>query len=52
MKNYTIRLCYVAEPHGAVGYLGLKKIWFIRDWVVFFRNNILKVLDVVEEVLQ
>ena len=54
MKNIFSNTGYIAEPHGAVGYLGLKKEMLnYHDSVGFFLETAhpIKFLDVVEPVL-
>ena len=54
IKNIYINSGYVAEPHGAIGYLGLKKeLQNYNDAIGFFLETAhpIKFLDVVEPVL-
>ena len=54
IKNIYINCGYVAEPHGAIGYLGLKKeLQNYNDAIGFFLETAhpIKFLDVVEPVL-
>ncbi|RSC93184.1 threonine synthase [Tenacibaculum singaporense] len=52
MKNIYKNSSYIADPHGAVGYLGLKKYDLDSDFGIFLETaHPVKFLDVVEDVL-
>ncbi|MEQ3499270.1 threonine synthase [Tenacibaculum sp. SSH1-16] len=52
MKNIYKTSTYITDPHGAVGYLGLKKHELQNEYGIFLETaHPVKFLDVVEEVL-
>ncbi|MDO6675653.1 threonine synthase [Tenacibaculum sp. 1_MG-2023] len=52
MKNIYKNSSYIADPHGAVGYLGLKEYGLQNEFGIFLETaHPVKFLDVVEEVL-
>ncbi|MEE3999065.1 threonine synthase [Tenacibaculum sp. FZY0031] len=52
MKNIYDNSNYIADPHGAVGYLGLKKYGLQNEYGIFLETaHPVKFLDIVEEVL-
>ncbi|MGG6231203.1 threonine synthase [Tenacibaculum sp. SDUM215027] len=52
MKNIYQTSTYIADPHGAVGYLGLKKYGLQNEFGIFLETaHPVKFLDVVEDVL-
>lgn len=53
MKNIYMESNYIADPHGAVGYLGLKKYGLAKDQVGIFLETAhpIKFLDIVERTL-
>ncbi len=52
MKNIYKNSSYIADPHGAVGYLGLKKYDLQNEFGIFLETaHPVKFLDVVEDVL-
>nr|BFF40936.1 hypothetical protein BACY1_27410 [Tenacibaculum mesophilum] len=52
MKNIYKTSTYITDPHGAVGYLGLKKYGLQNEYGIFLETaHPVKFLDVVEEVL-
>ncbi|WGH76658.1 threonine synthase [Tenacibaculum tangerinum] len=52
MKNIYTNATYIADPHGAVGYLGLKEYGLQNEFGIFLETaHPVKFLDVVEEVL-
>ncbi|MDP2540729.1 threonine synthase [Tenacibaculum discolor] len=53
MKKIYQTSTYIADPHGAVGYLGLKEYWLQNEFGIFLETaHPVKFLDVVEDVLE
>ena len=53
MKSLYKDANYIADPHGAVGYLGLKEFELSNEYGIFLETaHPVKFLDIVEETLQ
>ena len=53
MKNIYQTSTYIADPHGAVGYLGLKEYGLQNEFGIFLETaHPVKFLDVVEDILE